>query len=176
MNIKQIIETIETIGNPQFVGVTYTAKKSGETARYTLLIGASYTTFIAKRETELQIRLQSATGIEHAVIAGMLASITTGREANAVGMEHPSYTKAGLYRPICRGIKIALNDLSLELCGEVISRTVITPGIHKAVAHRSEETACKARIEKTLPKFVTLAIDAGNIHGVRANGATLEFD
>lgn len=179
MNIQNIVEAIEKAnGNPRFASFVYTSKKHNETARYTLLIGASYEKICSDDILELQIRLGNAQGIEKVVIEGIIASLKESINAMREGRDHVNYTKAGLYRPVCQGIKVALNDLTCEVQGLQHAKQVIVPGEYKAVKHRTQETALKADIRKSLKvgKWKTLCLDIGNMSTARVNGEILEFE
>lgn len=176
--MKELIKQLEQMNGAKFVSFTYTAKKSGEKARYTLAMGVNYTDVCAKDITELEIRLQTATGIETVVIKGQIDSLKESIAAKEEGRGHVNYSKAGLYRAICPGVAINLNDNSLEIRGFQHAKKVLVPGEHKTVNHRSEETKLKAEIRKSLKvgKFKSLCLDTGLAHSAKLNGETIEFD
>lgn len=176
--MKQLIEQLEKMNGAKFVSVTYTAKSSGETARYTFQMGVDYSEVCRRDITELQIRLNNAKGIEAFVIHDMIKSLEESIKAREEGREHVDYTKKGLYRQICPGVKVSLNDGTFEIGGFQHTRKVLIPGVHKQTKHKSEETALKAELRKSLKvgKFRTLCIDPGLIHGVKLNGEEISFE
>jgi len=177
--MRQIIEALEQQGKgAKFISFTYTAKKHNETARYTLQMGVDYVGVCEKDILELEIRLRSASGIEAICIQKQIDSLRESIAAKAEGREHSEYTKKGVYRAICPGVKINLNDNTLELCGFQHAKKVLIAGEYKETKHRTEETRIKAEIRKSLKvgKFKTLSLDSGNVHSAKINGETIEID
>ncbi len=177
--MKDIIQALESQGQgAKFISFTYTAKKHGEKARYTLAMGVNYSEVCQRDITELEIRLQTAKGIESFCLQAQIDSLKESILAREEGREHKDYTKKGLYRSICPGVKINLNDNSLEIQGFQHAKAVLIPGDYKETNYRSEETRMKADIRKSLKvgKFKTLCLDAGLVHSARINGETIELD
>lgn len=178
--VESLVNAFRQIeGKCQFVGFTYTSKSTGEVARYTLQIGASYKGLVEKSILEMDTRETEfrAGPLGNEAFEAVRASLVESLAAMAEGREHVGFTKAGMYAQICPGLKMSLRDGSLEICGVQHSRVVITPGIYKTVNSRPL-TIAKDKIRGELPiaKYRTLAIDPGTIHGARINGETLEFD
>jgi hypothetical protein len=178
MDIRELRNALELLKGPRFVGCTYTAKKTGELARYTMLLAADYKRLCANDIADLQQRVRNARGIEKVVLAGIIDSLEESIAAIDEGREHANYTKKGLYVHICQGLKIHINDGTCEIQGIVHQRKVIIPGEYHEVKHKTPETALRAEIRKDLRigQFRTLAVDAGHIHSVRVNGDVLEFE
>lgn len=178
LNINPLVSELEGMQGAKFISFTYTAKKTGEVARYTLAMGVNYAKVCEADILELELRLKDATGIEAIVLQGQIDSLKESIAAKNEGREHEAYTKAGVYRQVCPGVKLNINDGSLELCGFQHAKAVITPGVYKAVKHRSQETALKAEVRKSLKvgKFKTLCLDPGHAHTVKLNGETIEFN
>lgn len=176
--IKTLVEQLEKMQGARFISFTYTAKKSGETARYTLAMGVDYRKVCENDILELEIRLKDATGIEALCLQAQTDSLRESIAAKDEEREHADYTKKGLYRYICPGVKLNLNDSTLELCGFQHAKKVLVPGEYKPMKHKSEETRLKAEIRKSLKvgKFKTLTLDSGNAHVAKLNGETIEFD
>lgn len=166
-------------GKASFASFVYTDKQRGETARYTVLLNTDYRKQVEASKLELELRAKDAKGIEAKVIADMIASLQESLNAMDEGREHVAYTKAGQYLPIGHGLKLNLNDNTLEISGLRTSKVVLVPGKpYKAVNHRSEETALKAKLRRELPvgRFRTWALDSGNFHAVKLNGEELVFE
>jgi hypothetical protein len=176
--MKQLIEELEKMVGAKFVSITYTAKSSGETARYTFQMGVDYSEVCQRDITELEIRLRDAKDIEAIVIKDQIASLQESIKAREEGREHVGYTKKNLYRQICPGVKVNLNDGTFEIGGFQHTRKVLTPGVHKRTNHKTEETALKAKIRDSLKvgQFRTLSIDPGVIHCVKLNGEEISFE
>lgn len=164
----------------QYVGVTYTSKKHGETARYTLLVRQKYTDLIEKSILECEIRLNELgdqNTVEAMALVEQKASLEESLKAHREGRQHESYTKKGMYSEVVPGIA-QFDDGTFELRGVQTAKVVLVPGIYKTVNHRNELTAAKAKLRSELPvgKYKSLALDLGYIHGVRMNGTTVEID
>ena len=162
----------------QFVGVTYTAKKHGETARYTMLINGSYQTYLQKKITECEIQLQNPklSNIEKMAWAELKASFELSLDRHKQGLQHPDYTKAGQYWHLGNGVQMNTKEQTLEITGEQHAKKVLVPGEYKQVNHRNDLTKAKAEIQRKLPKWRTLCIDPDTLHSVRLNGQTIELD
>lgn len=178
--VESLVNAFQQIeGKCQFVGFTYTSKSTGEVARYTLRIGTDYKTLVENSILEMDTRETEfrAGPLGNEAFGAVRASLVESLAAMAEGREHIGFTKAGMYSPICPGIKMSLRDGSLEICGVQHSRAVIVPGVYKTVNSRPL-TIAKDKIRGALPvaKYRTLAIDPGTIHGARINGETLDFD
>lgn len=180
--MKTILELAEALnavmGKATFASFVYTDKKRGEKARYTVTLNASYRKQVEASKLELELRAKDAVGIEAKVIADMIASLNESLAAMDEGREHVNYTKAGQYLNLGDGLKLNLNDNTLEISGLRQSKVVLEKGKpYVAVKHRSEETALKATLRSELPigKFRTWALDAGHIHTAKLNGDTIEF-
>lgn len=175
-NLVALIRSLKGIERCQFASFIYTSKSTGEVARHTVRLGASYRQACVDDLTELEIQLQSAKGIRKVVIEGVIASVKESIAAIDEGRSHVNYTKAGLYEQICPNLQIAANDNTLELKGFAHAKKVLVPGEHKVRNFRSEETRIKSEIEKTLKKgkFRTYALEVLKIP--RINGETIEFN
>ena len=53
--MKELIQSVLNSGQAQFASLTYTTKKTGETARYTVQLGTSYHSLVEKSLLELQL-------------------------------------------------------------------------------------------------------------------------
>lgn len=175
--LSQIITSFAraTGHGPSFIGVTYTAKKTGETARYVFSIGTNYLNLLKKSLAELDgISVESE--LDKTAHAAVKASLEKSIAAHEKGEQSEDYTKAGMYRDLAPGVK-EFSDGTCEIAGIQISRKVITPGIYKTV-NSAPMTLAKQAIEKRLSKskYKTLCIDAGNLETVRVGGNEIEVE
>ena len=175
--MKNLIEQVEQIKNCQLISFTYRSKSSNELARHTLRLGVDYKEVCEKDILELTLRLGETKGIEKIVIQGMIDSLKESIKAKEEGREHKDYSKKGIYRSICPGISINLNDNSLELRGFAHAKKVIEAGTFETKNYRSEETRLKDVIRKSLKigKFRSFALDSGYAEKAKVNGQELEF-
>src|SRR5688572_10455916 len=56
MNTKELNSALESMTGAKFTSLTYTAKESGETARHTIIHGASYLSLIEKSLLALELQ------------------------------------------------------------------------------------------------------------------------
>jgi hypothetical protein len=178
--MNKIIEAIQNLGGKcRFVSVTYTSKKHQETARYTILLNASYLEQLRASITECSIQLQDETLDDLAKMAliEMKMAYEKSLHFQSQGQENPDYTKEGMYTWIGNGIKV-FKDATLELQGLQHAKKVLIPGNYKPVKHRNKLTAKKAELRKTMPlsRLKTLSLDLETIHGVRVEGETLVLE
>jgi len=179
MNIQKLVEALESQGKgAKFISFTYKAKGTGEVARHTIATNVDYIGVCERDITELEIRLQSAKGIEAICLKAQIDSLRESINARNEGREHVDYTKAGQYRQVCPGVKVNLNDQTLELGGFSHAKKVLAEGVYKPKNYRSDETRIKDEIRKSLKvgKFRTYALDVGNAIKLKINGDTIEFD
>ena len=177
---RDLVEQLKQLsGKASFASFVYTEKKRGETARYTVLLNTDYRKQVEASKLELELRAKNAQGIEATVIADMIASLNESLAAMDEGREHVDYTKAGQYLSLGFGLKLNLNDNTLEISGLRTAKVVLQEGEpFKPVKHRTPETALKAQLRRELPvgRFRTWAIDEGHFHAVKLNGETLVFE
>lgn len=176
---ERLIAAFREIEGCRFVGITYTSKGTGESARYTIRIGDNYISLLEKSLLELDLTKEQhiAQPIGEQAFAAVRASLVESIEKHKIGEQNSAYTKAGMYVFLCSGLKLSLNDGSLEVCGVQHAKKVLTPGVYKTVKS-SPLTLAKDAIRSTLPvsKYRTLALDPGAIQGARIEGDSLEFD
>lgn len=159
----------------RFMSLTYTAKKTNETSRYTVLVGFSYINLVEKSIGELEAILPTLTGEE--LVAGQMVmdSLQKSLEAHKNGQQNEDYTKKGMYAPVRNGVNINLNDNSIQLFGLVQSKVVLVEGEHKPV-NSKPMTILKNKITKQLSvsKFREFALDKSVVLGGKSNGETFE--
>jgi hypothetical protein len=164
-------------GQTRFASITYTAKESGETARHTILLNSDYLKQVEASKLEVELRLPTLTDATEIQAANeLIASFQNTIDNAALGKSNDSYTKSGVYLPVGDGLKLNLNDGTLELSGISIQKTVLVEGVHKKV-NSKPLTIAKNKIRRELPvgKFRTFALDKGAVELVKVNGETLEF-
>jgi predicted RNase H-related nuclease YkuK (DUF458 family) len=173
--VNQFIQNLRN--GAQFVSVTYTAKSTGETARYTLLVRQKYIDLLEKSILECEIQLQTASGVQAMALAEQKFSLEKSLEAHNRGEQNEDYTKKGMYNEVVPGIN-QFKDGTFELKGLQIAKVVLVPGTYTKVNHRNELSAAKAKLRKDLPigKYKTLCLDLGNLKSVRMNGETVECE
>lgn len=161
----------------KFVSLTYRAKSSGELARHTIILGASYLKCVEDSILELETRAGALVGVEQLACVELLKSFNETLLAHQAGQQNPAYTKAGQYRKICEGLQVNENDGSLEICGLEKSKVIIEPGAHKTV-NSKPFTIAKSELRKLcrVSKWRTFCLDPGTLKEVKMNGETIELE
>ncbi len=118
---------------------------------------------------------QMGIGAERAAASELCISLCDSLIAGTQGEQNEAYTKAGLYEPICEGIKASRTDGTLELCGLSHSKRVIEAGTYKQV-NSSAKTIAKDALRASLPvgRYRTLALDVGALESVRIAGNEID--
>lgn len=173
---KEIAKVNET-GRAVFIGVTYTSKSTGETARHVLNLGVSYLNSVRKAIDELSaVNREGLTGLEIQALDEVIASYQNTLDKHAVGEQNDAYTKKGVYLDIIPGLKMSLNDGSFELHAMSVSKVVLIEGKAKKPVNSKPLTIAKNKWKKGLAveKYRSLAIDVGNFDSIRIGGTELE--
>jgi hypothetical protein len=174
MNSDSIIELLAQNKGCRFASFVYTSKSSNETARHTVLLGFSYINAVQASLNELREKFLTLTNeIEIQAASELIESFNATLNGTQEG-----FTKKGLYLSTgISGLNVNSNDGSLQLYGLAQSKVVIVPGTYKEVKS-NPKTIAKNKLRHELPigKFREFALDAGNIHAIKATGETLEFE
>lgn len=174
--LAQIVAAVATrlASGPSFVGVTYTAKESGEKSRFVLNLGTDYLN-LNRKSLEQAEAVEAKTDLEIQAKAEIVASLKNTLANAEKGLSNDAYTKADTYTPICKGIKAHKTDESFEVCGLVVSRKVLIEGVHKPV-NSKPLTLAKNAIRKALAisKYRTLCLDRGHLESLRIGGTEIE--
>ncbi len=153
------------------VRLLYTKKQTSECAEYTVQIGRKYLDVLYQSYYQLwNEKLQSRIRIGkpwselrteawNEIHISLLESI----EQHQKGQQHPAYTKPDQYEHICSGLKLNLNDNTLEVCGVVLKKRIVSKGQRKYVKS-TELTKAKSKLRKKLVmgKYRTFAVDVNH--------------
>jgi hypothetical protein len=185
---KEILELTAKVNNLtqgcRFISITYKAKKTGEIARHTLLVGFSYHELVIKSKEELtpilaDIKAKHAEGkasdLELEAAMNVMESLDETLDAHLRGEQNDKYTKKGMYAPIRNGVNINLNDNSIQLFGMSRNKVILMKGEYKIVKSRPL-TIAQNKINKQLSrsKFREFAFDPLVILSGKINGETLD--
>ena len=183
--MKELIEKLNEIGSrAQFASLKYTAKESGEVARHTLILGASYIAMVEKAKLALELIPESELveiGVPAEIVtqakAEVLASFAKTLATTGKGLVNDDYTNRDTYiQTQVTGIKYNVTSGELALFGLAFSKVVLEPGVHKVVKSKPL-TIAKRKIEKHVrtmsPK--TFIVKAELFNAMKLNGATIEL-
>jgi hypothetical protein len=177
LDLKKKIEAINESGRATFIGITYTAKGTGETARHVLNLGVSYLNAVRKALAELDtLSREGLSGLEIEALDNVIASYKNTLDNAEKGKKNDVYTKKDVYLDICPGLKMNLNDYSLELHAMSVSKKVITPGKEKKPTVSRPLTIAQDKFKKGLAvsKYRSFCLDVGCLDSVRIGGDELE--
>lgn len=173
---ESIAKTISQLAKTQkarFVSLTYRAKKSGELARHTLLLGASYEKAKQRDLQRLLILSSRLDGIKKIACEELIESM------RKPAGENDAYTCAGVYEETdIRGLKVHKETGVLHLMGYSIKKEVLEKGEYPNVKS-NEKTIAKNEL-KNLPKMRTgkirqFSLSLENIKSITTNGKTIEI-
>lgn len=174
--IAQLSARAASLSGPRFVGVTYRSKESGELARHTLILGASYANLLAESRAQLSALAPTLSGIDSQACTELLASVAESIAAHAAGRESAHYTQAGIWQTVCPGLRVDEQTGRVQIAALAHAKRVIEPGTFKPDTRRPL-TKAKDAIRATLPmgKFRTLSVEADALESVRIAGSELEL-
>ncbi len=175
-NLLKAISSLAGITSARFASFTYTAKGSGEIARHTVLLGASYRNAYQKDLAKLTRKVRSLSGIDKIACEEIITSLKTSLESWEKGEKNPDYTCKETYHELGNGLLIHKETGDLHIKAFTVSKVVLQPGEHKLV-NSSEKTLAKKAIEKTLRKGkIRQFVLSTNVSTVAIEGKTLLLD
>lgn len=177
LRLKNEIEAINATGRATFIGITYTAKGTGDTSRYVLNLGVSYLNAVAKAIQELScVARETLSGLEIEALDNVLKSYQNTLDKAAVGEQNDAYTKKDVYLDIVPGLKMSLNDYSLELHAMLVSKKVLVAGEEKKPKVSRPLTIAQDKFKKGLAvsKYRSFCLDVGCLDSIRIGGSELE--
>jgi len=177
LELKKKIDAINQSNRPVFIGITYTSKGTGDTSRYVLNLNVSYLNAVAKAIQELScVDRSTLSGLEIEALDNVLASYQNTLEKAAIGEKNDAYTKKDVYLDIVPGLKMSLNDYSLELHAMLISKKVLVAGEEKKPTVSRPLTIAQDKFKKGLSvsKYRSFCLDVGCLDSIRIGGTELE--
>lgn len=178
IRLRAEIAKVNESGRAVFIGVTYTSKKTGETARHVMNLGVSYLGSVQKAIEELvAVNREGLTGLEIQALDEVIDSYRNTLEKHSKGEKNDAYTKKDTYLDIIPGLKLNLNDGTFELHAMSVSKKVLIPGVYKPVNSRPL-TIAKDKWKKGLAveKYRSFSIDVGHFDSIRIGGNELEVE
>ena len=159
----------------KFASLTYTAKESGEIARFVVLLGTNYGRLLAASLKKVEL-VKTATDLAAEAKQEVIASLTQSIVAFETETANPDYTCAETYQQITSGVKLHKENGTVYVSGIVISRKVINAGVHKVV-NSKPLTVEKNRIKKgtAIAKWRQFILGAENMDTVRMGGREIAF-
>lgn len=171
---EQLLKAIEELASKRgarFVSLVYT-NKEGETARHTILLGASYETAKQRDLQRLLIKQPHLDGIAKVACEELIESYKKPQG------ENEAYTCANVYEqtPI-NGLKIHKESGELHLMGYGIAKVVLKPVEYKTVKS-NEKTIAKNALRQMgrLGKIRQFKLTTENLQKITINGKTLVIE
>jgi hypothetical protein len=177
--LHDIIESIrQNAGKAQFVSFTYKAKGTGEVARHTLILGASYAKQIEASITEMELLKPAMVGaLQLQAWQEVYDSLLNSREAIKNGTYNPAYTKADAYIQIANGLKYCISTGCINVMGLAHTKVVIEKGEYKEVKSRPL-TVEKNNLRDKLPinRVREFVLSGETLQSVRMDGDTMVIE
>lgn len=175
--LKVIAEAgkLSSIG-AKFVSVLYTAKESGEVAKFTLLLGSHYGRLL-KASLKTVKNKTVATDIQRTAKEEVVASLCQSILSFETDTINPDYTNADTYETITTGVKVHKENGTIYLSGVVVHKTVIVTGTFKAV-NSKPLTIEKNKLKKNTPisKWRQFIVSPENVHTIKMGGNEIRFE
>lgn len=169
--LAQVAATART--GARFASFTYTAKGTGEVARHTVALGVDIARAYRRDIAVLEAKRPSLQGVELQACDELLASL---RESLTVGIGNNSaYTCAGVYEPVCKGVKVHGETGELHVFGFTRQKAVLTAGEYKKV-NSSAKTLAKNALRKSLKSGKFRQFVLSEVSVAKMNGKTLVFE
>jgi hypothetical protein len=185
-------------GLSEFASITYRAKRNGELARHTIILGARYDKQIAASVDQLMTSMSLGTVANvaklndrldglvaegrlmgdkpadlDALVAEAAKAVLTSLTKTAKG-EQDGYTKVDTYETIAQGVTRHKVDGSIEVHGLRHAKVVLEAGDPETGRTRAL-TVAKNMVRASLPvgRYRTFSLE--NVATVKRNGNTLEL-
>jgi len=159
-----------------FASIVYRSKGDSSLARYTIILGHSYSNLLKKSKNELQAKLDlnEFQGTDFLAAQEVLASLNKSLAAHAKGEQNSDYTKKDQYVSLGNGVNLN-EDGTIQLFGLIQSKVELQAGTPRKKVNSSAKTIAKNKIRKDLPvgRFREFALDSGNIQTLKCSGNTL---
>jgi hypothetical protein len=185
-------------GKAEFASITYRAKRNGELARHTIILGARYDKQVTASVDQLMTSIALGTAVDVAKLSDRLdglvadgrlmgdkpsdldALVAEAAKAVLVSLtktakgEQDGYTKVDTYTTVAKGVTLHKADGSLELHGLRHAKVVLEAGDPETGRTRAL-TVAKNMVRATLPvgRYRTFSLEA--VATVKRNGDTLEL-
>jgi hypothetical protein len=158
----------------KFASVTYT-NAEGETARYTLLLGADYGRLL--RTSLIAVSRKPVIGeLNRTAKNNVVLSLNKSIKANDAGTVSDDYNCKDTYEHITPGIKANTNDGVFHIYGIVMSKKVLIPVAKKADTRRPLTKAQdELKAGTAISKYRQFKITSEDMHKVVIGGRELVF-
>lgn len=177
--VGQLIAQLERINGARFASFIYSAKGTGETAKYRARLGVNVENVYRADVSMLRTLLADSTpgSLEHQAISDVLASMEKSLEVG-IG-NNPMYSHGGndptyVSLPGVPGVKIHRTTGAVHLLCMVDDKVTLTPGVHKKV-NSAPLTIEKNRIRKMLRVGKIRQFVLTNVERAALNGEVLEI-
>ena len=178
-NISELLAGLDRKG-AHFASFTYTSKKTGEKARYVLILGAGTETLYRKDLTRLQriARLLKAVKANPELQLAAAELIASREKSLDVGIgNREDYSNRDTYETIgIPGVKIHKVTGEVYVSGLLNRKDVIEEGEPQKPVKSKPKTVFKNRITKNLPSGKYRFFNLAGLASARMNGETLELE
>jgi hypothetical protein len=178
ISVAELVGIVGTAKGVRFISLTHTAKRNGEIARHTILIGCDYGHMLATDLATATEMLPSLSGIEAIACQEIIDSLSKSIACAAAGIVNPDYTCADVYVHLqgVKGVKVHKDTGEMYLEGMSQAKVVLEAGTPDKPVKSSDKTLAKRHIEKSLRKSHYRTFSLAAVKGCRVNGEVLEID
>jgi len=180
----ELVGKVSALNGAKFASFVYTAKRNGEVARHTIILGASYDVMMPKDLTIAQEKFAAMTVANSTVdeiqaVKEIVISLQERIAAHEKGEVSANYTNRDTYVAVqgCAGLKIHKETGELFVHGMAQTKVVLQEGTPEKPVKSSAKTIAKNSFkheflrESHFRQFSLL-----NIITVKMNGETLEIE
>jgi hypothetical protein len=176
--LAEVLAKIAT-DSVKFAVFTYTAKETGETARFSVMLGASLTSLYQQDIAVLEATVAGLTGVAkiagEELLASRRESLEKGIGNNSQYVHAPQNADTYVHIPGMPGCKVHGSTGEMYVTGIISSKTVLTAGIYKTVKS-SEKTIAKNQIKKSLGSSKFRQFSLNNLSSVTVDGDTVHLN
>lgn len=171
----ELIDQLGQIKSAKFASFTYTAKKSGEKARHTLLLGVSIESVYKQDVKTLEAMMPKLSGIELQAAQEIHSSLCVSL-AGGIG-NNPAATSANAYTHVDEfsNVKVHNETGDIHIMGLSVAKVVLTKGTYPTVKSGPLKIA-KNAIDELLRRGKIRQYALTNIGSARLNGETIELE
>jgi hypothetical protein len=170
----ELRKVLAGVKGAQFANFTYTAKGTGEVAKYQVNLGVDYAKICSDDLATLETMEPSLQGIDLEACRELIASLKDTLSEDVP--QNPRATSAHAYTsvPGVPGLKIHDETGNLHLVCILQQKTVIVPGEHKKVNKRPK-TVAKDKLRAQLRQSKIRQFTLTNITRAALRGTVLEL-
>jgi hypothetical protein len=178
LTVAELVGVVGQLKGAKFASVVYTAKRNGEKARHTIILGCDYLAMLEKDMTTATEMLASLSGTEKLACEEIIASLAKSIHCLVTGERNDDNTCVDTYVHIqgVSGVKVHKETGEMYVAGMAQAKVVLEAGTPDKPVKSSDKTLAKRHIEKSLRKSHYRTFSLLQVATVKLNGETLEIE